>query len=46
MDERGYVHLAYLLEASLNNPNGDLDKTDARIDLKVVFAEYLRLEEY
>lgn len=46
MDERGYVHFTYLLEASLNNPNGDLDKTDGRIDLKVVFAEYLRPEEY
>ncbi|WP_342153289.1 hypothetical protein [Methylorubrum sp. SB2] len=43
---RGFYHLAFMLEASLNNPDGELGKVDGRIDLQVVFAEWLRPEEY
>lgn len=43
---RGFFHLAFMLEASLNNPNGELGKVDGRIDLQVVFAEWLRPDEY
>ncbi|MBK3402671.1 hypothetical protein H0176_22075 [Methylorubrum populi] len=43
---RGFFHLAFMLEASLNNPDGELGKVDGRIDLQVVFAEWLRPDEY
>jgi len=43
---RGFRHLTFLLEASLNTPDGELGKVDGRIDLQVVFAEWLCPDEY
>jgi hypothetical protein len=42
----GYHHLAVILEASLNNPDGDIGKIEGRIDLQVIFAEDLRPADF
>jgi hypothetical protein len=43
---RGFHHFAFMLEASLNSPEGEFGKVNGRIDLQVVFTEWLRPDEY